>query len=57
MTCSNCNNNIPCAAEEWPGESGGTICQVCWEKECGRSWWEAAIALDMLGLYGQEAQG
>ncbi len=38
--CFQCGQSIPTEAETWPGESGGNLCQCCWEAECSRSWWQ-----------------
>jgi hypothetical protein len=32
--------------DNWPGEDGGPLCQMCWESECDASWWRAVIAID-----------
>jgi len=34
-----CNCGEP--SEGWPGNDGGELCQMCWEKECSDSWWDA----------------
>lgn len=41
MTCETCG--VPIGTERemtWPGDGGGEICQMCWESECSRSWWQ-----------------
>jgi len=30
----------------WPGNDGGQLCQMCWEDECDKSWWEMVVAFD-----------
>lgn len=42
--CANCRCEITDPAERWPGEDG-TVCQVCWETETGRSWHATAANL------------
>ena len=32
----------------WPGEDGGQLCQMCWEAECDKSWWEMVRALSQV---------
>lgn len=39
MKCTECRQTIPNKAEEWQGNNGGVVCQMCWEEECARSWW------------------
>ena len=29
----------------WPGEDGGQLCQMCWEAECDKTWWQVVNAL------------
>jgi len=40
----------PCKCGEphdnWPGNDGGQLCQMCWEHECDASWWQMVQALD-----------
>jgi hypothetical protein len=31
--------------DNWPDESDGMLCQMCWEAQCGKSWWEMVNAL------------
>jgi formylmethanofuran dehydrogenase subunit E len=40
--CADCGENIPPDSVLWPNEKGEPLCQMCWEKECARSWWEQA---------------
>ncbi len=32
--------------DNWPAKDGGDLCQMCWEAECDKSWWEMVIAFD-----------
>lgn len=43
--CSHCLSPIPDPAERWPDGKGGWLCQMCWEDECGRTWWKAVDAI------------
>lgn len=39
----------------WPGDDGGELCQMCWEAQCDRSWWEYMRRLDeVLGPIAKE---
>lgn len=31
--------------DEWPDANGGELCQMCWEADCSKSWWETCGGL------------
>jgi hypothetical protein len=39
-SCSDCSEPIPSIAERWPGFNAGIVCQVCWEAQSSRLWWQ-----------------
>jgi hypothetical protein len=43
--------------DNWPGNDGGLLCQMCWESECDKSWWEMVIAFDKAINGGLKAEG
>jgi hypothetical protein len=55
-TCSTCSSTIPDPAEQWPDDGDGTLCQVCWERSCSRSWWAMVRALGEAGLLDEEGE-
>ena len=44
--CSKCNSFMD--DDGWPDETGGKMCQMCWESECDGAWWEMIHALAKL---------
>lgn len=38
--CATCGEPIPDTAERWPAADSNHNCQMCWEAECGRTWWD-----------------
>lgn len=32
--------------DDWPGNDGSPICQMCWERECSESWWQMVNAFN-----------
>jgi hypothetical protein len=55
-TCTTCSSTIPDPAEQWPDDGDGTLCQVCWEASCSRSWWAMVRALGGAGLLDEEGE-
>ena len=39
-SCSACSELIPSPAERWPASTTGIVCQVCWEAQSSRLWWQ-----------------
>jgi hypothetical protein len=39
-SCSACSEPISSIAERWPSFTTGTVCQVCWEAQSSRLWWQ-----------------
>lgn len=37
MLCSDCKKE---PSEGWLDGEGGELCQMCWEKQCDKEWWE-----------------
>ena len=45
VPCSICEDMIKeDAVGSWPDGEGGLLCQLCWESECSKTWWEEAAA-------------
>lgn len=42
------DSKCPCGEphDNWPGDNGSQLCQMCWERECDASWWRTMVALD-----------
>jgi hypothetical protein len=40
--CSKCRTE---KSDGWTGKEGGELCQMCWERECSESWWDAMNGL------------
>ena len=43
LTVETCKCGQP--HDNWPGKDGGQLCQMCWEAQCGESWWEQVKAI------------
>lgn len=41
----------------WPSNDGGQLCQMCWEAECDKSWWEMVRILDAASRIQEEGEG
>lgn len=43
------NELCPCGKrphDDWPSKDGiSNLCQMCWEAECSKSWWQMVVAL------------
>ena len=42
--------------DDWPGNDGGDLCQMCWERECSESWWRAMKAADAAARISEKAK-
>lgn len=40
IACASCGQAIEDPADAWPDESGGDLCQGCWEAVSSSLWWE-----------------
>jgi hypothetical protein len=36
--CSACHEDLD--GSEWPDDTNGLLCQMCWESACSKSWWK-----------------
>jgi len=34
--------------DNWPDDSNGMLCQMCWESHCSEEWWKWMVAIDKL---------
>ena len=52
-TCADCGKE---PSEGWPDEDSkeGELCQMCWEAQCDKSWWQMYDALGQAGLLEDE---
>ena len=41
-------------SDGWPGENGAELCQMCWESQCDKSWWQMVTALAIFNESGDE---
>jgi hypothetical protein len=44
-SCSACSEPISDPAERWPASTIGIVCQVCWEAQSSRLWWQLVQSL------------
>jgi hypothetical protein len=46
-SCSRCTE----PHDNWPDDSNGLLCQMCWEAHCSEEWWDSMIKID--GFYSE----
>lgn len=48
-----CLDGIDRTHDGWPDDTtDGQLCQLCWEAQCSREWWDMLHQLDRAGIKG-----